>query len=283
MEKRFDFLNVLGHLRCTLSSAEAGVHRGGHTIDCVPYTRLLFANNVPSSERPGFLAWSCGQQRERIELQTGCIYMVPKSMELELRVPAGTEMVIVHFLLELFHGYDVFDSASQCSELLSSRTFCRSVYESLLRRDGMRDSLDTLAAVVRVSGHFLHANGEDFQRMATLRQRYAPIALLLLNSQNQQLRVQDLADAVGMQRSTFSKRFRHDLGLSPKEYLTQLQVRRAVDLVSGTDRRLRDIAEELNFSDEYYFSRFFKKHTGSQPSAFRQVHVIREKYEDNVS
>ncbi|PCJ58342.1 MAG: hypothetical protein COA79_13885 [Planctomycetota bacterium] len=32
------------------------------------------------------------------------------------------------------------------------------------------------------------------------------------------------------------------------------------------------IAHDLKFEDEHYFSRFFKKHTGFSPRAYRQEH-----------
>lgn len=33
---------------------------------------------------------------------------------------------------------------------------------------------------------------------------------------------------------------------------------------------MKEIAPELNFDDENYFSRYFKKHTGITPTAFRE-------------
>jgi len=38
-----------------------------------------------------------------------------------------------------------------------------------------------------------------------------------------------------------------------------------------TDNQVKQIADSLGFKDEYYFSRFFKKHTGASPKHFREA------------
>ena len=44
---------------------------------------------------------------------------------------------------------------------------------------------------------------------------------------------------------------------------------RACDLLLREDARVREVAFELGFSNEYYFSRFFKKQTGIPPRDFK--------------
>jgi AraC-like DNA-binding protein len=204
------------------------------------------------------------------------VYFAPKGVELELRILPGTEIATVHYLLEVFYGYDLFEATTECARVHSPGEVCADVYENLSRPSALSAYMSVLARILDVSGHFLESNGEEFRRIVMLRQRYAPVVRLLQKSHSRQLRVQELAEAMNMDRSTFSKRFLQDIGLTPKEYLTQLLMRRAADLVSGTNRKLSDIAEELNFSDEYYFSRFFKKHFGRQPSVFRDMYTGRD-------
>ena len=273
MEKRFDFLNTLGHLQCSTAYIGAGVHRGRHTVDRIPYSRLFFVKSAPDGDRPGFVGWGSGNEHRHLELYGDNVYFAPKGVELELRILPGTEIATIHYLLEVFYGYDLFESTTECAKVPNPGSICSEVYESLSRPSALSEYMSVLARILDISGRFLEADGEEFRRIVTLRQRYAPVVRLLQKSHNQQLRVQELADAMNMDRSTFSKRFLHDIGLTPKDYLTQLLMRRAADLVSGTSRKLSEIAEELNFSDEYYFSRFFKKHFGRQPSVFRNMYV----------
>ena len=83
------------------------------------------------------------------------------------------------------------------------------------------------------------------------------------------LSVADIARDIGLDRSYFSTLFRRETGLSPKEYLTQLRVRRATALLRTTDLPSAEVALACGFQPES-FSRVFKKKTGRRPMAYRR-------------
>ena len=83
------------------------------------------------------------------------------------------------------------------------------------------------------------------------------------------LSVAQIARDIGLDRSYFSTLFRRETGLSPKESLTQLRVRRASDLLLTTDLPVAEVALACGFQPES-FSRVFKKKTGKNPLAFRR-------------
>lgn len=53
------------------------------------------------------------------------------------------------------------------------------------------------------------------------------------------------------------------------EIIHQFVISESKVLLTSTNRKVNEIAAELNFNDQYYFSGFFKKHTGLNPSEFR--------------
>ena len=85
------------------------------------------------------------------------------------------------------------------------------------------------------------------------------------------LRISKLAQIHGVSQAAFTMAFSRSLGISPKEYLTRRLNQKAVEWVIHTDLRMKEIAEKLKFSDEYYFSRFFQKLNGSPPTRYRQT------------
>ena len=73
----------------------------------------------------------------------------------------------------------------------------------------------------------------------------------------------------GYSDSYFVRRFRAFTGLPPKQYYLRLKVETAQTLLHETDLSITDIADQLCFTDAFYFSKTFKQWTGSAPSAFR--------------
>ena len=89
------------------------------------------------------------------------------------------------------------------------------------------------------------------------------------------LRLATLAEIHGVSQAAFTMAFSRSIGISPKEYLTRRLNQKALEWVINTDLRMKEIAEKMRFSDEYYFSRFFQKLNGSPPSRYRQNFSIK--------
>jgi len=79
------------------------------------------------------------------------------------------------------------------------------------------------------------------------------------------LTLESLAHMAGLSISHYSRLFKKSIGYSPIEYLTHLRIDRAKELLALSDYRLKAIAQSVGYSDEFYFSRIFKKIEGTSP------------------
>jgi YesN/AraC family two-component response regulator len=79
----------------------------------------------------------------------------------------------------------------------------------------------------------------------------------------------EIAEAVGVSEDYLSRVFNRELGLSPWDYLNRYRIQRAKVLLRRTDESVRFIAYQVGFKDQAYFSRVFRKQTGSSPNEFR--------------
>jgi transcriptional regulator GlxA family with amidase domain len=95
---------------------------------------------------------------------------------------------------------------------------------------------------------------------------------LMLDEPGQAHTVENLADAVGMSRSAFAKRFSDAYGSGPMELLRDLRVRMAGALLKDTDLPVKRIAEMVGFSSRSAFSRMFETKTDLSPRNFRAAH-----------
>lgn len=55
----------------------------------------------------------------------------------------------------------------------------------------------------------------------------------------------------------------------PCQVLLEKQITHCQDLLLNTDKNIKEIALEMNFKDEFYFSRIFKSKTGKTPTEYR--------------
>ena len=80
--------------------------------------------------------------------------------------------------------------------------------------------------------------------------------------------VDDLAALCGLSNSQFSRLFKETLGLSPFQYLKQMRIKRATELLLGTTP-LAHIAHEVGYSSQSHFTQVFREVTGVTPAVAR--------------
>jgi AraC family transcriptional regulator len=84
------------------------------------------------------------------------------------------------------------------------------------------------------------------------------------------LSLQALANESGYSRVHFVRMFRAATGFSPHNYLLNLRLERARELLNNPSLSLIDIALDCGFSSHSHMSRLFHKSVGVTPSAYRR-------------
>jgi AraC-like DNA-binding protein len=85
----------------------------------------------------------------------------------------------------------------------------------------------------------------------------------------QGLNAQALARELNVSYSSFRHVFQQHTGSSPHQYLLELRLVRARNLLTQTTQSVKGIARRTGFEDEHYFCRFFKMKTGLTPGQWR--------------
>lgn len=109
----------------------------------------------------------------------------------------------------------------------------------------------------------------------------------LQNHYREDIRVNELAKMVELHPSYYSQLFKQLMNKSPVSFLTHLRINRAQEMLLLTDKTVRDVATEVGYKDEFYFSRRFKETSGIAPKSFarkrdKRIISLSQAYTDHL-
>lgn len=85
--------------------------------------------------------------------------------------------------------------------------------------------------------------------------------------------LQNLSDLIFKSVSQTIRLFKREFGITPYDYLLLNRIETAKLLLLNSNMQINEIAFKLNFSDEHYFSNYFKTKVGLSPLKFRRAFV----------
>jgi len=86
---------------------------------------------------------------------------------------------------------------------------------------------------------------------------------------NPELSLNEVAAQAGLSPSHFSVVFSQETCQTFKEYLTEIRMKKAMELLRTTGLKAAEIADQVGYNDPHYFSAAFKKKNGLSPIEFR--------------
>lgn len=89
-----------------------------------------------------------------------------------------------------------------------------------------------------------------------------------------------LASLCNISEVHFRKLFKENFDKSPKQYILDMRIQKAKQLLSDGMFKISAISRECGFSDQYHFSRIFKQKTGMTPTEYYKKNQIIEHSSD---
>lgn len=89
------------------------------------------------------------------------------------------------------------------------------------------------------------------------------------------------ANLLNITPNTLSKKIKKCFNKTPSQIIQEKVILESKKQIHLTRKSFKEIAIELNFSDEFYFSKYFKKYTGVSPTYFRKeggVSIVADLY-----
>ena len=96
------------------------------------------------------------------------------------------------------------------------------------------------------------------------------VATYIYTHYNEKLVLEDMAERFNLSRSYLSKKFKSVTGFGFKEYIINVRIKHACELLPNTNKSITTIAFECGFNDSNYFGDAFRRTKGVSPNKYRR-------------
>lgn len=93
---------------------------------------------------------------------------------------------------------------------------------------------------------------------------------------NNRVTLTELSELVQLSSTYLSRVFKETTGYSVIEFFNKMKIDKAKELIIDGNKKVKEVAQALGFTDEFYFSRIFKRIVGISPSEYysKNVHEV---------
>ncbi|MBO5754478.1 MAG: helix-turn-helix domain-containing protein, partial [Clostridia bacterium] len=130
--------------------------------------------------------------------------------------------------------------------------------------NGTADREKTVTALVEL---FLSAKGEETE----IHPMVERIKKVIADRFTEETTVEQIAETVGISRYYMCHIFKRETGLTPQEYRKELRMKKAKELLVGSDKTVSEIAAAVGFFDASYFAKTFARDETVTPMQYRKL------------
>ena len=105
-------------------------------------------------------------------------------------------------------------------------------------------------------------------------QRFEQIERFVNDNVSNNIGPKDLATFMHLSDKQIGRIIQVEKKVTTKQYINSVKYQKAKELLINTDFSIKQIADKLGFSSEYYFNQFFKKEQGIPPGMFRKKNCL---------
>lgn len=148
---------------------------------------------------------------------------------------------------------------------INKSTACKDITQILIYRN---HAIEELAKKVREQKEKRHTSSYTEQCKDYVYAHY-----------REKIYLDDIADTLGLSSSYLSRLFKKETGISLQDFINDVRVEKAVNLLLYSEETLPGIAEYVNFPSQSYFGKIFKQKMQMTPKQYRERHKPAEFYE----
>lgn len=226
-----------------------------------------------------------GNRGNQIELQNFMLDHVNKienqlmeSMKSEGKMAVGD--LVNHFFdpYKQIGGLPIAEIRSSCSELIIILMFRfkekgialssidqQHVLGRIYEIDSLKELKRWLTQMLEtISFDLIHQDKKDVNSYVLMAKEYVK------GNYQERITLEDISHRLFLHQAYFSAIFKKETGQNFIDYVNQVRVDKAVQLLKNTDYKIKVISDMVGFQSHSYFNKVFKNETGVTPVVFRR-------------
>lgn len=242
---------------------------------------------------------------QTFELHPGNLYLIPCFTKIDMSCPNSFRHYYIHFTTRIETGLDILSifecryqaeaSRHSIGPALFERLLAlnpdrplfeydarKPIYPKALDRAHRLDQKKTPADLLETNAllrlllavFFADCNWPQTHNTLHGLTRFGPVLEYIRQNLHRPITIEELAEIAALNPTYFSNLFSRYMGISPIQYINKRRIEEAQRLLLSGDQTLYQIAAAVGFSDEYYFSRVFKKIVGVAPDHYRKQDIL---------
>jgi AraC family transcriptional regulator len=132
------------------------------------------------------------------------------------------------------------------------------------------DSVEQAMAITLVNGHAVRHRPVQIYRGGLGSARLRRIKELVHAKMEDDLSLDEMAQAVGLSTAHFARMFRRSTGETPHQFVLRQRLERAKAMLRAPDARILDVAVACGFKTQQHFAQAFRDLLGITPTQYRQ-------------
>ena len=181
------------------------------------------------------------------------------------------------FFTEMLKSYKIDDRVFRGMDLSG-------FFDELFKLEDVSDTNDELfipASKLIFSAIMELAQHKENDTVTSGRDIAYKVRNVLYKSISTRITIDDIAKKFYRSKNDINRQFKKQYGVTPHNFLLELRIGRAKNMLVNSRKTLSEIANHLCFSSEFHFSNTFKKKVGISPSEFRKNMTNKEKRAEN--
>lgn len=257
---------------------------------CSPFLRIYY---IESGE-----AWLTVKNVEYRQ-QPGKLYIIPPFINHDHRYQGRLVQHYVHILDQSIHDFNIYEQNNFPIEVDAEEedlrffqrleTLCPQCSLTLLRPASYNNNQSISEAISRFTRFEANKQYEiqalvmmliaKFYRKATALEelhdkRLCRVQQHIMANLGSPLPLEELAEKATVCKDSLIRLFKRELGVTPVAYILKKRIEQAQTMLATQDISINDIATQLGFVNQSYFSSQFKKALGMSPMQYRKQNQI---------